>query len=50
MEQDRVSQALTQWIKNLIERYGTTLWEIKKDVDEYEAKVNEHLRKMGFSL
>jgi len=50
MEQDRVSQVLTQWIKTLIERYWKTLWEIKKDVDEYENKVNEHLKKMWFSL
>lgn len=50
LEQDKVSQVLTRWIRNLVERYGTTMWEINKEVDEYEAKVEEHLRKMWFSL
>ena len=50
IEQDRVSQTLSKWIKLLIERYWKTLWEIKWDVDTYEDKVNEHLRKMWFNL
>ena len=50
VEQDRVSQTLYQWLKILIERYDTTLWEIESSVKEYESKVAEHLRKMWFTI
>lgn len=45
---DRVSQALTQRIKELAERYGSPLPEITDRVAALEAKVNQHLKKMGF--
>lgn len=49
-EQEKVAQTLTQWVKTLLERYNRTLWDIENDVKSYEEKVNEHLRKMWFSL
>jgi type I restriction enzyme M protein len=48
-EMDRISQALTQRVKELAERYTTTLPEITKTVAELEAKVGAHLKKMGFA-
>ena len=48
-EMDRVSQQLTQRVKELAERYGTPLPQIADTVEELEAKVNKHLKKMGFS-
>ncbi len=47
-ELDRVSQALTGRVKELAERYGRTLPELAQQVDELEARVAEHLAKMGF--
>lgn len=47
-EMDRISQALTQRIKELAERYETPVFEQIKQVAELEAKVNAHLAKMGF--
>jgi type I restriction enzyme M protein len=48
-EMDRISQALTQRVKELAERYETPLPQMVKCVAELEAKVNRHLNKMGFS-
>ena len=48
-EIDRVSQQLTQRVKELAERYETPLPQIIGGVTELESKVNCHLRKMGFS-
>jgi type I restriction enzyme M protein len=48
-EMDRISQALTQRIKELAERYETPLPQMVSRVAELEAKVNRHLNKMGFS-
>lgn len=48
-EMDRVSQQLTQRVKELAERYDTPLPEMTARVEELEAKVNRHLEKMGFS-
>lgn len=47
-EMERISQRLTQRIKELAERYETPLPEQTTDVAELEAKVTAHLRKMGF--
>ncbi|WP_338848910.1 type I restriction-modification system subunit M [Massilia sp. W12] len=47
-EMDRVSQALAQRVKELAQRYGTSLPEINAQVAEMEAQVNAHLAKMGF--
>ncbi|WP_276372703.1 type I restriction-modification system subunit M [Chryseolinea sp. H1M3-3] len=47
-EMERVSQALTQRIKELAERYETPLPKLSYEVGEMEEKVKIHLKKMGF--
>jgi hypothetical protein len=46
----RISQALTQRVKELAERYETPLPEAAKKVAELEKKVNGHMKRMGVSL
>jgi type I restriction enzyme M protein len=48
-ELDRVSQALTKRIRQLAERYESTLPEIVVRAEESGAKVDDHLKKMGFA-
>jgi type I restriction enzyme M protein len=48
-EMDRVSQQLTQRVKELAERYETPLPQMTSRVSELEAKVNQHLERMGFA-
>ncbi len=48
-EMDRVSQQLTQRIKELAERYETPLPQMVSRVAELEDKVNLHLERMGFA-
>jgi type I restriction enzyme M protein len=48
-EMDRVSQQLAQRVKELAERYETSLPQMINRVAELEAKVKHHLEKMGFS-
>ncbi|MEW6242300.1 MAG: type I restriction-modification system subunit M, partial [Chloroflexota bacterium] len=48
-EMDRVSQSLTQRVKELAERYATPLPQMTECVNELEEKVNKHLERMGFS-
>ena len=48
-ELDRVSQALTGRVKELAERYGRTMPELVQQVSDLEARVAEHLAKMGFA-
>lgn len=48
-EMDRISQALTQRVKELAERYETPLPQMVSRVVELETKVNHHLERMGFS-
>ena len=48
-EMDRVSQQLTQRVKELAERYETPMPQMVNRVAYLEAKVNRHLTKMGFS-
>lgn len=48
-EMDRVSQQLTQRVKQLTERYATSLPKISNCVAKLEAKVNGHLERMGFA-
>ena len=48
-EMDRVSQQLTQRVKELAERYEIPLPQMRNRVAELEAKVNRHLKKMGFA-
>jgi type I restriction enzyme M protein len=49
-EMERVSQQLTQRVKELAERYETPLPEMVGQVAELETLVNRHLERMGFSL
>jgi type I restriction enzyme M protein len=48
-EVDRVSQQLTQRVKELAERYETPWPQMVGSVTELESKVNCHLKRMGFS-
>jgi len=48
-EMERISQGLTQRMKELAERYETPLPQMVNHVAKLEAKVNRHLEKMGFS-
>lgn len=48
-EMDCISQAITQRIKELAERYETPMPQMVSRVIELEAKVNRHLERMGFS-
>ena len=48
-EMDRISQALTQRVKELAERYDTPMPQMVSRVAELEARVNQHLEKMGFA-
>ncbi|CAG5006074.1 hypothetical protein DYBT9275_03721 [Dyadobacter sp. CECT 9275] len=47
-EMERISQRLTQRIKELTERYEYTLGFLAKDAEKWEVKVMSHLQKMGF--
>ena len=49
-EMNRISQALTQRIKQLAERYETPVSVHVQRVSELEAKVNAHLASMGFAI
>ncbi len=49
-EMDRISQALTQRVKELADRYDTPMPRMARRVAELEAKVNQHLAQMGFAL
>jgi type I restriction enzyme M protein len=48
-EMDRVSQQLTQRVKELTDRYETPLPQMVSRVAELEAEVNRHLERMGFA-
>jgi type I restriction enzyme M protein len=48
-EMDRISQQLTQRVKELAERYETPLPKLTDHVAALEAKVKSHLEKMGFA-
>lgn len=47
-ELDRVSQTLTGRIRQLAERYATPLPRLTEEVEILAARVDEHLKKMGF--
>lgn len=47
-EQDKISQALTQRINALAERYATTLGKLEAEVLEASNNVKSHLEKMGW--
>lgn len=48
-EQERISQNLTQRIKELAERYATTLPKLEAEALEASQKVKAHLEKMGWT-
>jgi type I restriction enzyme M protein len=48
-EMNRVSQQLTQRVKELAERYETPLPQMAGRVAELGARVNQHLERMGFA-
>ena len=48
-EMERISQRLSNRIKELIERYESPLPEIEKELSTLEKKVKNHLQKMGFT-
>ena len=49
-ELDRISQSLTRRVKELAERYETTLPRLSARVAEFEEKVSGHLERMGFGV
>ena len=49
-EMDRISQALTQRVKELAERYESPLSTLTGKVADLSAKVATHLNKMGFGV
>ncbi len=49
-EMDRISQTLSQRVKQLVERYETPLPILTDKVTSLSAKVDAHLQKMGFQL
>jgi len=49
-ELDRVSQTLTGRVRELAERYATPLPQLVDEVAELAARVDVHLRKMGFAV
>ena len=48
-EVERVSQALTRRVKELAERYAAPLPQLAEEVAALSAKVDAHLRRMGFA-
>ena len=48
-ELDKISHRLTTRIKELAERYDETLATIEEEVQNYSNKVDEHLKRMGFT-
>jgi type I restriction enzyme M protein len=48
-EMDRVSHALTQRVKELVERYETPLPQMVRRVADHQTKVDQHLIRMGFA-
>jgi type I restriction enzyme M protein len=48
-EMDRISQALTQRVKELAERYEIPLPHMVSRVADLENKINGHLKRMGFA-
>ena len=48
-EMECISQALTQRVKELAERYEVPIPQLTDRVADLEAKVNRHLERMGFA-
>ena len=48
-EMDRISQNLTRRVRELAERYESTLPQLAAQVDALQARVDAHLERMGFA-
>lgn len=48
-EMDRISQALSQRVRTLAERYEKRMPDLVKSTAEFETKVEKHLKAMGFA-
>ncbi len=48
-EMDRISQALTHRVRELVERYDTPLPLMVRRATELESRVDAHLQRMGFA-
>ena len=48
-EMNRISQRLTQRIKELAQRYEKTLPQLTESVEDLTGKVNAHLERMGIT-
>lgn len=48
-EMDRISQRLATRIKELADRYGVPVGKMSLKVDELSKRVDDHLKKMGFT-
>jgi type I restriction enzyme M protein len=48
-EMARISQALSERVRTLAERYETRMPDLAERVASLETKVNEHLKEMGFA-
>jgi len=48
-EMDKISQALTQRVKELAERYETPMPILAQNVTDLESRVQQHLEKIGFA-
>lgn len=48
-EMDRISQALTERVRTLAERYEIRMPDLASHVANLETKVNQHLKEMGFA-
>ena len=46
-EVNRIIQGLSTRVKQIGERYASTLSELEAEVEKYSFKVEEHLKKMG---
>lgn len=49
-EVQRITQQLAGRVRELEERYASPLPELEREVEEFSAKVEEHLKRMGVSL
>ena len=49
-ELDNIILSLTTRIKELAQRYAETLPDIEQEVEDFEKKVKEHLKVMGFEI
>ena len=48
-ELERITQRLTQRLKELADRYESPSSALSKQADELQARVDEHLARMGFA-